>query len=133
LLSRAHNLDAATKREVESVTPQRSHSKDTRHCLLPTSGELPILGVRFPYVGHLELSLSPSHQRQGASSCQVDYCEFEDLHSDHSAGFYRLIRYRPSRLVSFLVINMFGFFGCRINIADFLMAALYANAFGIGS
>jgi hypothetical protein len=43
---------------------------------------LPILGFRFPYVGHLDLSLSPSLKRQGASCCQVDYCEVEYLHHE---------------------------------------------------
>ncbi len=33
--------------------------------------------------------------------------------------------------LAFLAINTFGFFGCGINIAGFLMAALYANAFDI--
>jgi hypothetical protein len=55
------------------------------------------------------------------------------LRADHSAGFYHLTRRCPSRLVSFLVINTFGFFGCGINIAGFLMAVLYTNAFDMGS
>jgi signal transduction histidine kinase len=33
--------------------------------------------------------------------------------------------------LAFLAINTFGFFGCGINIAGFLMAVLYANAFDI--
>ena len=33
--------------------------------------------------------------------------------------------------LAFLVINTFGFFGCGINIACFLIAVLYANAFDI--
>jgi hypothetical protein len=33
--------------------------------------------------------------------------------------------------LAFLAINTFGFFGCGINIAGFLMAILYANAFDI--
>ena len=53
MLSRAYTLDAATKRLVESVAPQRSHRKDTRCTLLATSGELPILGFEFPYIGIL--------------------------------------------------------------------------------
>lgn len=57
LLYRVHNLDAVAKRLVESITPQRSQRKDTRGGLLPTSGELPILGFRFPYVGNLDRSL----------------------------------------------------------------------------
>jgi hypothetical protein len=32
---------------------------------------------------------------------------------------------------TFLVVNMFGFFGCGINITGFLMAVMYANAFDI--
>jgi hypothetical protein len=37
----------------------------------------------------------------------------------------------PANSLAFLVINLFGFFGCGINIAGFLMAVLYANAFDI--
>ena len=77
----AHALEAATKRLVESVAPQHSHRKDTRGSLLATSGELPILGVWFPYVGHLDLSLSRPLQCQGASCCQVDFCEVEYFHA----------------------------------------------------
>jgi hypothetical protein len=33
--------------------------------------------------------------------------------------------------LAFLAINMFGFFGCGINIAGALMAVMYANAFDI--
>ncbi len=62
----------------------------------------------------------------------MDYCEVVFLHADHSAGFHRLTRRCPSRLVSLLVINTFGFFGCGINIAGFLMAVLYTNALNMG-
>jgi hypothetical protein len=37
----------------------------------------------------------------------------------------------PADSLAFLVINTFGFFGCGVNIAGFLMAVLYANAFDI--
>jgi signal transduction histidine kinase len=37
----------------------------------------------------------------------------------------------PPDSLAFLVVNTFGFFGCGLNIASFLMAALYANAFDI--
>lgn len=37
----------------------------------------------------------------------------------------------PPDSLAFLAINTFGSFGCGINIAGFLMAALYANAFDI--
>lgn len=37
----------------------------------------------------------------------------------------------PADSLALLVINIFGFFGCGINIAGFLMAVLYANAFDI--
>lgn len=37
----------------------------------------------------------------------------------------------PPDSLAFLVVNTMGFFGCGINIAGFLMAVLYANAFDI--
>jgi signal transduction histidine kinase len=37
----------------------------------------------------------------------------------------------PADSLAFLLVNIFGFFGCGINIAGFLMAVLYANAFDI--
>lgn len=37
----------------------------------------------------------------------------------------------PPDSLAFLAVNTFGFFGCGINIAGFLMATLYANAFDI--
>jgi signal transduction histidine kinase len=37
----------------------------------------------------------------------------------------------PAGSLAFLAVNTFGFFGCGLNIAGFLMAALYANAFDI--
>ncbi len=37
----------------------------------------------------------------------------------------------PADSLLFLLTNTIGFFGCGINIAGFLMAALYANAFDI--
>ncbi|HEU0003632.1 MAG TPA: hypothetical protein VFQ36_22180, partial [Ktedonobacteraceae bacterium] len=37
----------------------------------------------------------------------------------------------PADSLTFLLVNTIGFFGCGINIAGFLMAVLYANAFDI--
>jgi signal transduction histidine kinase len=37
----------------------------------------------------------------------------------------------PPDSSAFLAVNIFGFFGCGMNIAGFLMATLYANAFDI--
>ncbi|HKV56667.1 MAG TPA: hypothetical protein VJO32_00235 [Ktedonobacteraceae bacterium] len=37
----------------------------------------------------------------------------------------------PTNSLTFLLANTIGFFGCGINIAGFLMAVLYANAFDI--
>src|SRR5207245_5695703 len=37
----------------------------------------------------------------------------------------------PADSLALLIVNIAGFFGCGINIAGFLMAVLYANAFDI--
>ncbi len=45
--------------------------------------------------------------------------------------FYILLAVTPADSLVFLLVNTSGFFGCGINIAGFLMAVMYANAFDI--
>jgi hypothetical protein len=45
--------------------------------------------------------------------------------------FYIVLAVTPADSLVFLLVNTIGFFGCGINIAGFLMAVLYANAFDI--
>lgn len=44
---------------------------------------------------------------------------------------YGVLAEAPADSLVFLLVNTAGFFGCGINIAGFLMAVLYANAFDI--
>ncbi|GHO51719.1 hypothetical protein [Ktedonobacter robiniae] len=45
--------------------------------------------------------------------------------------FFLVPAFAPADAPALLIINIAGFFGCGINIAGFLMAVLYANAFDI--
>ncbi len=45
--------------------------------------------------------------------------------------FFVLPIVAPADSLALLIVNIAGFFGCGINIAGFLMAVLYANAFDI--
>jgi len=45
--------------------------------------------------------------------------------------FFVLPIVAPTDSLALLIVNIAGFFGCGINIAGFLMAVLYANAFDI--